>query len=182
MSFLSPLCPSFPTSSLSASLVNSSCIGLNSYFSPSASQTQHISCLGCRPDLIIISLLPFSLPYHSFPINWPECFLNINYILSLLFIKPSQSCPITFRVKSKCLLLGSKVLPHDVAPTHISDSSQTSPPYFLRSNFSVLLSDLCTITAYSTLGSLQKLCLLSGMLLPRLPATPLTPPPTKIVT
>lgn len=135
MSFLSPLCPSFPTSSLSASLVNSSCIDLNSYFSPSTSQTQHISCLGCRPDLIIISLLPFSLPYHSFPINWPECFLNINYILSLLFIKPSQSCPITFRVKFKCLLLGSKVLPHDVAPTHISDSSQTSPPYFLRSNF-----------------------------------------------
>lgn len=72
----------------------------------------------------------------------------------------------TFRVKSKCRLLGSKVLPHDVAPTHISDSSQTSPPYFLHSDFSVLLSDLCITTAYSTLGSLQKLRLLSGMLPP----------------
>lgn len=175
MSFLSPLCPSFPTSNLSASLVNSSCIDLDSYFSPPTSQTQHISCLGCRPYLLIIFLLPFSLPHHSFPINWPECFLNINININITSLyKALTIMSYTFRVKSKCRLLGSKVLPHDVAPTHISDSSQTSPPYFLRSDFSVLLSDLCITTAYSTLGSLQKLRLLSGMLPPI--------PPPKIVT
>lgn len=45
-------------------------------------------------------------------------------------IKPSQSCPITFRVKFKCLLLGSKVLPTWCG---------SHPHFWLISNLSTLL-------------------------------------------